>query len=94
MADKPYTAREVAELVGLSLERFYLRRRHLQLIDKMPAPIASGGRHAWHRASFDAWLERNHPNHRGVLANDNAALPAPFTTADHQARLRAIYEGA
>lgn len=91
MPDKPYTSRNVAALLGMSVARFYLRRRHLELIDKMPPPIASSGRHAWHRASVDAWLMRHHPNHRGAIANDNAPLPAPSSVAEHRADLHRIY---
>lgn len=94
MPDKPYTSRDVAERLGVSVERFYLRRRHLELIDKMPPPIASSGRHAWHRGSMDAWLERHHPNHRGAIANDNAPLPAPVTIDEHREHLHRVYGAA
>lgn len=91
MASRTYTARDVATALDMTLATFYRRRRKLELVDRMPKPLCSGGRHRYDRASFDAWLTRFHPNRPPAPANDPEAPLVPASDEDWRARLAAAY---
>lgn len=91
MTPRTYTAREVAGLIGITTETFYRRRLRFELIDGLPKPICSGGRHRYDRASIDAWLTRFHPQRPPPPANDPEPALAPLTDEDCRARLARAY---
>lgn len=89
---EPYTARDVATMLGLSTDRFYRRYDELVQNDGMPAAIASRGRKKFHRASIDAWLGRHHPLAiKQAAANDSA--PLRELTIDEERRELALAYG-
>lgn len=77
ISNSPMTARDVAERLGITLETFYLRRSQLHMIDKMPRPLSSAGRHKFDRASMEAWFSRHHPHAARRPANDPVPPPMP-----------------
>lgn len=92
MIARPYTAREAAALVGITLDRFYKNRMRYQLVDGMPAPISAVGKMTWERAGFDAWLHRHDPRYpKQRPANDITAPAAPRNDAEWNEFLRAHY---
>lgn len=91
MTNRPYTAREVADAIGIRLTTFYRNRRHYELVDRMPKPICSGGRHRYERASMDAWLTRFHPQRPAAPANDPVAPLAPASVEEHRLRFALEY---
>lgn len=79
----PYSAREVAEKLGLTPDGFYRARARLHAQDGLPAPIAKGGRLFWHRAAFDAWLDpRTRASVLRHAANDTTPPLSPEAFAD------------
>ncbi len=88
---KPYSARDVAEAIGISLDTLYRTRQIRHDRDALPRPICARGPLKWERSGFDAWLTRNHPSRPPRPANDVHSLPAPATDDEHRARLAAAY---
>lgn len=92
MIARPYTAREVAALIGVTLDCFYKNRERYRLVDGMPAPICSSGRMTWERSGFDAWLHRHDPRYPKLRpANDIAAPPPARNDAEWNDYLRRHY---
>lgn len=91
MMPNTYTAREVADRIGIRLTTFYRNRRHYELVDKMPRPVCSGGRHRYERTSMDAWLTRFHPLRPPAPANDPVAPPAAASVEEHRQRFALEY---
>lgn len=90
----PYTAAEVAALIGLSVDRFRKTRSRLHARDGLPQPISSSGHPRWERAGIDAWLTRNHPHRPPRPANDLAAPLVPASTPEWGDFLRKHYAPA
>jgi hypothetical protein len=82
MRVEPFTAREVAQRLGITVETFYLRRQHYHQIDKMPRPLSESGRQKYDRASMEAWFSRHHPHAQRRPANDAAPPPMPSNDAE------------
>lgn len=91
MMPRTYTAREVADLIGVRLATFYRRRRQWEMVDRMPKPICSGGCHRYDRASMDAWLTRFHPHRPPAPANDPEPALMPVTDAEKLDALHSYY---
>lgn len=93
MSRRPYTAKQVAALVGLCPARFYALRQKLHAVDQMPAPIAESiGQLRWERSGMDCWLLRHHPFAPKAPAND--LLPQPTRAAsveEERAELALVY---
>lgn len=94
MRVEPFTAREVAQRLGITVETFYLRRTQLHLVDKMPRPLSATGRHKFDRASMEAWLTRHHPQRAPAPANDPAPPPMPSNDAEWSQFLHRHYAPA
>jgi hypothetical protein len=92
MAPRPYSALDVAEMIGISLDTLYRTRARRQR-EGLPAPQQEHPL-AWERSGFDAWRTRNHPLRATAPANDVVGLPSPDSDDDHRARLRRAYGGA
>lgn len=88
MTTEPFHAAEVAERLGVGVDRFYKNRERYRLVDGMPPPISRVGRMAWDRAGMEAWLTRNDPRRPKAAANDSIAPPMPNTDAEWNAFLR------
>lgn len=86
---RPYTSRDIAIALGISLDTFY-RTRHGREAAGMPRPISERPL-KWERTGFDAWLTRFHPLRPPAPANDQAAPLAPQTDEECRARLAAAY---
>jgi predicted DNA-binding transcriptional regulator AlpA len=87
---RPYTAREICEAIGISLDTLYRTREHRHARDALPRPITEHPLR-WERSGFDAWLTRYHPARPPAPANDVVQPPAPAVDDEHRARLRAAY---
>jgi hypothetical protein len=87
---RPYTASDVCEAIGISLDTLYRTRQLRHDRDQLPCPISEHPLR-WERTGFDAWLMRFHPAQPPRPANDVRALPAPATDDEHRARLAAAY---
>lgn len=87
-----YTAREMADMLGLSLDGFY--EQHKRLIEKKGFPAsATLGRIRVPRPLFDKWFLKNWTKAPAAAAqNDNAPVSPPSTDAEHRAYLRQVYE--
>lgn len=59
MSDRPYTAAQAAEKLGICPDTFYRDYARLVAEDGMPPRLRSHGRYAFHRGAFDAWLARS-----------------------------------
>lgn len=88
---RPYSASEVCEAIGISLDTLYRTRQARHERDALPRPISETGRLKWERSGFDAWLTRHHPARPPRPANDIVARPPPATDDEHRARLAAAY---
>lgn len=66
MIARPYTTREVADLIGRSAEHVARAHRRLHETHNMPLPLA-GRPYRWDRRTFDLW--RADPR-RPMAAND------------------------
>jgi hypothetical protein len=87
---RPYTATDVCQAIGISLDTLYRTRQRRHQRDGLPKPINETGPLKWERTGFDAWLTRHHP-WRPQPANDTAALPEPASIAESRARLARAY---
>ncbi|WP_407155207.1 hypothetical protein [Bradyrhizobium sp. STM 3557] len=88
---KPYSSREVAEAIGISVATLYHSRLKRHFCDGLPRPISERGPLKWERSGFDAWLTRHHPARPKGFANDAFPLPDPASEEEHRARLMAAY---
>lgn len=86
---KPYTARDVAEAIGVSLDTLYRTREVRHTRDKLPRPICDRGRMMWERAGFDAWLQRFHPHHPPAPAND---IAPPVSPRSDDQKLKSLHD--
>ena len=84
------TTREVATLLGMSLDSFYRVSRTLH-DNGMPRKSGAGHR-PWHKPSILAWLARYHPlAPKRAAANDSAPLTVPRDDAEHREFLHQHY---
>jgi predicted DNA-binding transcriptional regulator AlpA len=83
---RTYTARDLADMLGITIETFYERREAMHRDDRLPRPLIGGGRHRFDRRSIDAWMQRFHPNHAAAAAAANDAAPPPPPASDEQWR--------
>jgi predicted DNA-binding transcriptional regulator AlpA len=89
---RPYTASDVCEALGISLDTLYRTRARWHARERLPQPISERPLR-WERTGFDAWLTRHHPARPNTAAaNDAAPLPVPGTIEEHQADLHAYYQ--
>lgn len=88
---RPYSAIDVAEAIGISLDTLYRTRQLRHDRDRLPRPINEVGRLKWERSGFDAWLTRYHPARPPRPANDVSASPPAASDDEHRARLAAAY---
>lgn len=87
---RPYTAREICEALGISLDTLYRTRERRHLADRLPRPISEHPL-KWERSGFDAWLTRHHPMRPPAPANDVTLVPDDSSIAEARARLAAAY---
>lgn len=87
---RPYTARDICDAIGISLDTLYRTRELRHVRDQLPRPITEHPLR-WERDGFDAWLTRHHPARPPRPANDVHLSPAPSTDDNHRARLRLAY---
>lgn len=88
---RPYSAIEICEAIGITLDTLYRTRQERHERDKLPRPISERGKLKWERSGFDAWLKRHHPMQPPRPANDPVELPDAASIEDQRARLRAAY---
>jgi predicted DNA-binding transcriptional regulator AlpA len=89
---RPYTASQVCQALGISLDTLYRTRTRRHDRDGLPRPISERPL-CWERSGFDAWLTRFHPARPKVAAaNDVAARLVPGSIEEHQADLHAYYQ--
>lgn len=79
------SARQVAELCGLSLDQFYVQRYRLHTQDGLPRPFRGrgsdpsgkpvSGRPVWCRDSVMAWKLRHHPAMPATRAANDVVAP-------------------
>lgn len=82
-APRPYyTAREIAEKLGISVDTLYRTRGRLHAEDNLPAPITRHRPFKWCRAAFDAWYDPRTRHLLATLAPANDATPHP--PVEHQ----------
>lgn len=82
---KPYTSREVADMIGRSVDRLLRTHAALHRLHGMPAPLA-GAPYRWDRATFDLWRAGRLPR---AAANDVA--PAAHDDEAQRAALHQAY---
>ena len=87
---RPYTASDICQALGISLDTLYRTRERRHDRDQLPRPIQEHPLR-WERTGFDAWLTRHHPARPPRPANDILDLPAPNTDEEHRVRLAAAY---
>lgn len=87
---RPYSAREVCEAIGITLDTLYRTREARHARDHLPRPITEHPLR-WERSGFDAWLTRHHPARPPAPANDIQLPPPAATIAEEQAELHEIY---
>lgn len=94
MPERPYTAAEAAERLGLTRDYFY--REYARLVaEGMPPSLTARGHYRFERAGFDAWRTRHHPlAPRLPAANDTHASPPPVADQAWRERLKLVYGGA
>lgn len=86
-----YTAYELAEMLAISVDRFYEIRERLHTEQGMPRSV-SVGRLRFPKVAIEAWLNRDHPMAaRRRPDNDPVPLPHPQSDDDHRAHLRIAY---
>ncbi|WP_445493140.1 hypothetical protein [Rhodopseudomonas sp. RCAM05734] len=88
---KPYSAADVAQALGLSVDTFYRTRETRHVRDGLPRPICERGPLKFERTGFDAWLTRHHPMRPPAPANDPVVPPDAATDAEHRQRLARAY---
>jgi hypothetical protein len=81
----PYTSREVARLVGRSVDRLLRSIDALNARHGMPRPLA-GRPYRWDRATFDLWRTG-----RALRAAANDPLPMPRDDDAARAALHQVY---
>ncbi|KQW22114.1 hypothetical protein ASC80_01585 [Afipia sp. Root123D2] len=89
-----YTAFEVAQKIGISLDTFYRTRERRHGEDGLPRPISERGPLRFECTGIDAWLMRHHPARPAArAANDTSLAPvlAAMTDAEHRDRLHRAY---
>jgi predicted DNA-binding transcriptional regulator AlpA len=91
MMQRPYSAIDVCEAIGISLDTLYRTRQLRHHRDQLPRPISETGRLKWERSGFDAWLTRHHPARPPRPANDVCHPLAMATDDEHRARLALAY---
>lgn len=84
----PFTAADVAERLGISVEHFYRSYARLVADEGMPSRQRARGHYTFDRADMERWLN---PRTRLTAANDDAP-PAPADT-DWRAVLARAYGG-
>lgn len=87
---RPYTASDICEAIGISLDTLYRTRETRHVRDGLPRPISEHPLR-WERTGFDAWITRHHPLRPKAPANDIAAVPAPASIEESRARLALAY---
>ncbi|MBR0700144.1 hypothetical protein JQ599_09555 [Bradyrhizobium diazoefficiens] len=87
---RPYTAREICEAIGITLDTLYRTRELRHTRDQLPRPITEHPLR-WERTGFDAWLTRHHPSRPPSPANDPVRPPDAVTIEEHQALFHAAY---
>jgi hypothetical protein len=87
---KTYTAHDVCDALGISLDTLYRTRARWHERDGLPRPISERPLR-WERTGFDAWLTRFHPARPKPAANDMTPPPVPGSIDEHQADLHAYY---
>jgi hypothetical protein len=90
MIARPYTAADICEAIGISLDTLYRTRETRHTRDGLPRPISEHPLR-WERSGFDAWHTRHHPLRPARPANDVAAAPEPASIEESRARLAAAY---
>lgn len=88
---RPYSAIDVAEALGISLDTLYRTRQIRHARDGLPRPISESGPLKFERTGFDAWLTRYHPARPPRPANDVSIMPAAASDDEHRARLALAY---
>ncbi len=88
---RPYSAIDIAEAIGISLDTLYRTRQLRHDRDRLPRPINETGRLKWERTGFDAWLTRHHPARPPRPANDASIMPEPASIEESRARLARAY---
>jgi predicted DNA-binding transcriptional regulator AlpA len=71
---RPYTAPEICEALGITLDTLYRTRERRHDRDGLPRPFQEHPL-KWERSGFDAWLTRHHPLRPPRPANDVAVVP-------------------
>lgn len=87
---RPYTASDICEAIGISLDTLYRTRERRHERDDLPRPITEHPLR-WERSGFDAWLTRHHPGRPPRPANDRIRPPDAVTIEEHQALFHAEY---
>lgn len=87
---RPYTAADVCEALGITMDTLYRTREIRHTRDGLPRPISVHPL-KWERTGFDAWNTRYHPLRPQRPANDVSAEPAPASIEESRARLAAAY---
>lgn len=87
---RPYTAADICEALGISLDTLYRTRKLRHDRDGLPQPLQEHPL-KWERTGFDAWNTRHHPLRPQRPANDTAAVPEPVDIAEHRARFAQAY---
>lgn len=86
-----YTANDVADMLEISLDRFYEIRTRLHDEQGMPRSV-SIGRLRFPKVAIEAWLNRDHPMAaRRRPDNDPVPLPHPQSDDEHRDHLRIAY---
>lgn len=86
-----YTAREVAEKLGISVETLYRTRGRLHAEDGLPPTITRHRPFKWNRAAFDAWYDPRTRAASLAAANDSTP-PVPLQSdQQHREHLAQVY---
>jgi hypothetical protein len=86
-----YTAPEVAEKLGITLDTFYRTRRWRHEHDGLPLPVSGRGKLRFEASGFDAWYLRHHPLAPTRPANDAAPPIVPANVRAVNAFVAAHY---
>lgn len=86
-----YTAYELADMLDISVDRFYEIRERLHAEQGMPRSV-SIGRLRFPKVAIEAWLNRDHPTApRRRPDNDPVPLPEPQSDQEHRDHFRRAY---
>lgn len=89
--NKCYTANDVADMLDISLDRFYEIRVKLHEQQGMPRSVSTG-RLKFPKVAIEAWLNRDHPNApRRRPDNDPVAIDFPQSDDEYRDHLRRAY---